>query len=137
MITTTEKKFLKNFTTIANVLNNIDEDGILKIERAKGDLIVMSAEKFDQIAEETLSILAMLEGIQGCDGNCEYCDDKEDCPLEEMMEDEEPTDDDEGLCTGCPRIRSCHCRKAEPGYHQWDQSTHDSSQRPWKYQNPS
>ena len=70
MITTTEKKFLKNFTTIANVLNNIDEDGILKIERAKGDLIVMSAEKFDQIAEETLSILAMLEGIQGCDGNC-------------------------------------------------------------------
>ena len=68
MITTTEKKFLKNFTTIANVLNNIDEDGILKIERAKGDLIVMSAEKFDQIAEDVYLFLRCWKGSKGVTG---------------------------------------------------------------------
>lgn len=60
MITTTEQKFLNNFTTMANVINHIDEDGILKVERKEGDLVVMSAEKFDQICEEAISILAML-----------------------------------------------------------------------------
>ena len=40
MITTTEQKFLNNFTTMANVINHIDEDGILKVERKEGDLVV-------------------------------------------------------------------------------------------------
>ena len=82
MITTNEQKFLKNFTTMANVINHIDEDGILKVERREGDLVVMSAEKFDQLCEETLSILALVEGIQGCDGDCENCEYMEDCPLD-------------------------------------------------------
>ena len=41
MITTNEQKFLKNFTTMANVINHIDEDGILKVERREGDLVVL------------------------------------------------------------------------------------------------
>ena len=107
MITTTEKKFLKNFTTMANVINHIDEDGILKVERREGDLVVMSAEKYDQLCEETLSILALVEGIQGCDGDCENCEYMEDCPLEEMAED---MPEDEGqACEGCPF--RCTCKK--------------------------
>lgn len=100
MITTTEQKFLNNFTTMANVINHIDEDGILKLERKEGDLVVMSAEKFDQICEEAISILAMLEGVQGCDGECENCEYTENCPLEEMLE-EEPA------CDGCPKRNTC------------------------------
>ena len=86
MITTTEKKFLKNFTTMANVINHIDEDGIL---------------------EETLSILALVEGIQGCDGDCENCEYMEDCPLEEMAED--MPEDEKHACEGCPF--RCKCKK--------------------------
>ena len=105
MITTTEQKFLKNFTTMANVINHIDEDGILKVERKEGDLVVMSADKFDQLCEETLSILALVEGIQGCDGDCENCDSIENCPLEEMEED--MPEGEEQACEGCPFRNAC------------------------------
>ena len=107
MITTTEKKFLKNFTTMANVINHIDEDGILKVERREGDLVVMSAEKYDQLCEETLSILALVEGIQGCDGDCENCEYMEDCPLVELAED--MPEDEKHACEGCPF--RCKCKK--------------------------
>lgn len=107
MITTTEQKFLKNFTTMANVINHIDEDGILKVERKEGDLVVMSAEKFDQICEETLSILAMLEGVQGCDGDCENCENTENCQLEEMIE-EEMMEEEEDYCDDCPIKGVCN-----------------------------
>lgn len=105
MITTTEQKFLNNFTTMANVINHIDEDGILKVERKEGDLVVMSAEKFDQICEEAISILAMLEGVQGCDGECENCEYTENCPFEEMLEEEMM--EEEPACDGCPKRNTC------------------------------
>ncbi len=105
MITTTEQKFLNNFTTMANVINHIDEDGILKVERKEGDLVVMSAVKFDQICEEAISILAMLEGVQGCDGECENCEYTENCPFEEMLEEEMM--EEEPACDGCPKRNTC------------------------------
>lgn len=116
MIKTTEKNFLNNFTTMANVINHIDEDGILKIERDEGDLIVISAEKFDQIEKETLSVLALLADKEECAVDCENCECKGDCSFEKMLLDAEAMIDEEILCVNCPNKKNCHKCKTELGF---------------------